>query len=187
MTDPIPGFVTTSGQTIAREKLIAYLNTGTSAVPSWSALGYRVNDSSMEFDWSDETNQDIIGITRTTMKNPVITQSFEPLALDSADSAAVKIWELAVKDKNPQALSAQDILIVHYYYAPDTATPAEAWAERYPASAVRPTGLGGEGGGNIEMPIDITYGGKREVGKATVSGGTVTFTADAAETGVTGA
>lgn len=177
MTTPTPGFVTTSGQTIAREKLVAYLNTATYGSPSWSALGHRVNDSSMEMDWSDETNQDILGETRTSMKTPVITQSFEPLHLDSSDSAAVKIWEIAVRDKNPQALCNQDILVVHFYYAPDTSAPTEAWAERYPSSAVKPSGLGGEGGGNIEMPIDITYGGKRETGKATVSNGAVTFTA----------
>ena len=176
MTSPTPGFVTTSGQTIAREKLIAYLNTGSYASPTWSALGHRVENSSMEMDWSEETNQDILGDTHTTMKKPVITQSFEPLNLDSGDSAAVKIWETAVKAQDVQTLASQDILVVHFYYAPDTGTPTTAWAERYPSSAVRPTGLGGEGGVDIEMPIDITYGGAREVGSATVSNGVVTFT-----------
>lgn len=178
MTDPTPGFVTTSGQTIAREKLIAYLNTGSNATPVWSALGLRVEDSSMDYDWSDETKQDILGNTHTTMKKPVITQSFDPLNLDSGDSAITKVWELAVKDQDPQTLCNQDVLIVHFYYAPDTATPTTAWAERYPSSMVKPTGLGGPGGGNIEMPVEITYGGKRSVGTATVnSSGVVTFTA----------
>ena len=177
MTDPTPGFITTSGQTIAREKLIAYLNVGTSGSPSWSALGLRVEDSSMDYDWSEETKQDILGNTHTTMKKPVITQSFDPLNLDSGDSAITKIWELAVKDQNAQALCNQDVLVVHFYYAPDTATATAMWAERYPSSMVKPTGLGGAGGGNIEMPVDVTYGGTREVGSATVSsGGVVTFT-----------
>jgi len=177
MTDPTPGFTTTSGQTIAREKLIAYLNTATYANPTWSALGLRVEDSSMEFDWADETKRDILGNIHSNMEDPIITQSFEPCNLDSADSAAVKIWELAVKAHDTQALAAQDVLIVHYYYAPNTSSPTTAWAERYPSSMVKPTGLGGPGGGNIEMPFEVTYGGKREVGSATVSQGAVSFSA----------
>ena len=181
MTDPTPGFVTTSGQTIAREKLIAYLNTGTSGSPSWQALGLRVNDSSMGYDWGDSAEKDVLGNTNVTMKTPVITQSFEQLNLDSGDSAIVKIWELAVRDQNAQALCAQDIMVAHFYYAPNTSTPSEGWAERYPSSMVKPTGLGGEGGGSIEMPVEITYGGKRDVGKVSVnaSTGVVTYTSAA--------
>ena len=35
-------FNTNAGQTIAREMLIVYLNTGTTASPVWSAVGKRV-------------------------------------------------------------------------------------------------------------------------------------------------
>ena len=167
-------FNTPSGQTIARELMILYLNTGTSSSPTWSPLGSRVEDSSMEFDWADESSQDVLGKIRNTMKKPVITQSFDPLNLDSGDSAIVHVWNLAVKEQNPQALCNQDILIVHHYGGA-SATP---FAERYPSSMVKPTGLGGPGGGNIEMPVEVTYGGKRQVGTASVNtSGTVTFTA----------
>lgn len=43
-------FNTASGQTVDRELLIAYLNTGTTSAPVWSPLGSRVTDSSMEYD-----------------------------------------------------------------------------------------------------------------------------------------
>lgn len=56
-------FNTTEGQTIARELMIAYLNTGTKEAPVWSAIGKRVEDSSAEMDWSTETIQDILGNT----------------------------------------------------------------------------------------------------------------------------
>ena len=170
-----PTFNTTEGQTIAREQLILYLNTGTTASPTWSPLGTRVEDSSMEYDWSENTSQDILGNTHSTLKKPVITQSFDPCLLDSADSAVVKVWELAIKDQNAQALAAMDVLLVHFY-AGTTATP---FAERYPSSMVRPTGLGGEGGGNIEMPIEVTFGGARTTGTASrnASTGVVTYTA----------
>ena len=91
-------FSTTSGQTIARELLIAYLNTGTTAAPVWSAIGKRVEDSTAEMDWSQESKRDILGNTFTTMKKPTITQTFDPIPMDAGDAAAVKLWNLAVKD-----------------------------------------------------------------------------------------
>lgn len=168
-------FNTASGQTVDRELLIAYLNTGTTSAPVWSPLGSRVTDSSMEYDWQEESNKDILGTTRSTMKKPIITQTFDPCDLDAGDAAVLKIWNLAVKEQNVAALTNQDMLIVHLYAGTkDTA----AFAERYSACMVKPSSLGGEGGGFVGMPMDITYGGARTVGTAAVSTGTVTFTAD---------
>ncbi len=168
-------FNTASGQTVDRELLIAYLNTGTTSAPVWSPLGSRVTDSSMEYDWQEESNKDILGTTRSTMKKPIITQTFDPCDLDAGDAAVLKIWNMAVKEQNVAALTNQDMLIVHLYAGTkDTA----AFAERYSACMVKPSSLGGEGGGFVGMPMDITYGGARTVGTAAVSAGTVTFTAD---------
>lgn len=165
-------FNTTPGQTIARELLIAYLNTGDHDTPIWSPIGKRVTDSSAEYDWGEETSQDILGSNWTTMKKPVITQSFDPWELDGGDEAQKKIWNLAVVQQNAQALTSQDMLIVHHY---------ANFAERYESCMVKPTGLGGEGGGNIGMPIDVTYGGTRTVGTITVAAdGAVTFTPETA-------
>lgn len=174
-------FNTTAGETVARELLIAYLNTGEAGTPTWSPIGKRVEDSSEELDWSEETKKDIFGNTYTTLKKPTITQTFEPCELDAADVAQEKIWNLAIKEQNAQALANMDMLIVHLYAgASDTAV----FAERYSACSVKPSGLGGEGGGNIGMPIDVTYGGTRTVGTASVSdAGVVTFTAGGAVQG----
>ena len=167
-------FNTTAGRTIAREMLIAYLNTGTGATPVWSPLGKRVEESSTELDWESETIRDILGSTYGTLKKPKITQTFEPCDLDGGDAAQLKLWNLAVKDQDAQALAAQDMLIVHFY-AGESATP---FAERYAASMVEVTGLGGDGGGNVGMPITVTYGGERTTGTASrdASTGVVTFT-----------
>lgn len=54
-------FNTTEGRTIARELLIAYLNTGTPEEPVWSAIGKRVEESDEEMDWSEESIKDILG------------------------------------------------------------------------------------------------------------------------------
>ena len=131
-------FNTASGQTVDRELLIAYLNTGTTSAPVWSPLGSRVTDSSMEYDWQEESNKDILGTTRSTMKKPIITQTFDPCDLDAGDAAVLKIWNLAVKEQNVAALTNQDMLIVHLYAGTkDTA----AFAERYSACMVKPSSL----------------------------------------------
>ena len=166
-------FNTASGQTVKRELMIVYLNTGTPSSPVWSPFGKRVADSSIEFDWSADTSTDILGNTYTDARKPVKTESFDPYDLDGGDVALVKIWNLAVKDEDYTALAAQEVLIVHRYAGTaDTAM----FAERSSAAAIMPTGLGGEGGGSLSMPIDVTYGGERTVGTAAIAAGVVTFT-----------
>lgn len=170
-------FNTTAGQTIARELMILYLNTGTSSTPIWSPVGKRVADSSMEFDWSDESTQDILGATYTTAKKPVITQTFDSYALDGGDAAAVKVWNTAIKDQDAQALAAMDVLVVHFY----AGTANSPFAERYDSSLIKPTSLGGEGGGNMVTALEVTYGGTRTTGTATKNAetGAITFAAAA--------
>ena len=169
-------FNTTSGQTIARERLIAYLNTGTATAPVWSAIGKRVEGSTEEMDWSQESKQDILGTTFTTMKKPAITQTFDPIPMDAGDAAAVKIWNLAVKDHDAQGLANQDMLIGHYYAKSGEAS----FAERYSNCSIAVTSIGGDGGGNLEIATEITYGGDRTIGTVTKeTNGAVTFTAGA--------
>ena len=167
-------FNTPAGQTVGRELLIAALNTGTAEAPVWSPVGRRVEDSSASYDWSIETSQDIMGITRSTGKKPTITQTFEPWTLDSEDEAQKKVWNLAVREQNVAALMAQDMLIVHMY----AGESGKFFAERYKACSVLPTDLGGEGGGSVGMAIDVTYGGERVLGTAEVADGVITFTQD---------
>ena len=45
-------FNTTAGAVVERKLLILYLNTGTDQSPTWSRIGKRVEDSSMEYDLS---------------------------------------------------------------------------------------------------------------------------------------
>lgn len=166
---------TPAGQVVDRKLLILYLNTGTNIAPVWSPIGKRVEDSSMEYDWSDESKKDILGDTYATMRKPIITQSFDPCEMDSGDVAQVSIWNKAIKEQDAAALCNMDLLVVHAYAGTaDTAV----FAERYPSSMVKPTGLGGSA--NVGMPIDVTFGGKRATGSAAVTAEGVTFTPDEA-------
>jgi len=169
-------FNTAAGNVVQRELLLLFLNTGTATTPVWSVIGKRVEDSSMEYDWGEESKNDILGNTYTTLAKPTITQTFDPCELDAADVAQTKIWNLAVKDQDYASLANQDMLVVHCY-ANGSSTEGVYFAERYDACAVRPTGLGGSA--NVGMPIDVTYGGTRTLGTATITGGVPTFTAAA--------
>ena len=170
-------YTTTPGQTVARELLLAFLNTGTADAPVWSVLGKRVEDSSISFDWSTETKTDILGDTYTTGKKATRTQTFEPGELDAADAAQERIWELGVRENNVNALLNQDVLLVHLYKQDGQ---GGAFAERYESSSILPTGLGGAGGGSLGMPIDVTFGGRRTCGTYKVVDGAGVFTAEVA-------
>lgn len=169
-------FNVNNGETIGRELLIAYLNTGTHDAPVWSPVGRRVNDSSAEYDWGNETEQDIIGNTYTSKKKPVITQTFDPWSLSGGDAAQQKIYQLAVVEQNAQALSNMDMLIAHFYTKNGETTGS--FAERYESCSIDVTSIGGAGGGSIAMPISVTYGGDRTVGSVAKADGVVTFTPD---------
>ena len=123
-------FNTNSGQTIGRELMICYLNPGTNSSPVWSAVGKRVEDSSTEIDWDTETIRDILGSIYSTMKKPTVKQTFEPCPLDAGDVAQVKLWNIAVKDQDAQALAAQDMLLVHFYAGTASSPFAERSEER---------------------------------------------------------
>lgn len=164
-------FNTPAGAAVARKLMILYLNTGTAETPVWSAVGKRVEESSMEYDWGEESKTDIFGNTYTNMKPPVITQTFEPCELDAGDAAQLKIWNLAIVEQDTAALSNLDMMVAHLYAGTaDTAV----FAERYSACSAKPSGLGGSA--NVGMPIDVTFGGERTKGTAAVGTDGVTFT-----------
>ena len=163
-------FTARQGETMGRAMLLLALNTGSAETPVWSLIGRRVEESSAEFDWQRESKKDILDNTFSTMRDPIITQSFEPWELSGGDAAQMAIWNKAVREHDAQALCNMDLLMIHLY-AGDS-----AFAERYPASAIEVTGLGGAGGGSIAMPITVTFGGERTVGTATVNKGVITFT-----------
>lgn len=169
-------FSTPAGQTIDRQLYLCYGNSGTAEAPKWGLLGKRVEESAAEMDWGEETKQDILGDTYTTMKKPVISQTFDPCELDSGDEYQQYIWDLAVVQQDAAAMCNQDLLRVHLYAKDNT---GGAFAERFHSCMVKPQSLGGAGGGTLTMPIDITFGGEREVGTAIVGADkSVSFTAD---------
>ncbi len=169
-------FNTQEGQTVSREMLVSCLNTGTSESPVWSAFGKRVESSDIEMDWDSETVRDILGKTWTTLKKPTKTQSFDPMPLDAGDPAAVKLWNVAIREENAQALASQDVLICHFFAGAEN----KNFAERYNGCAIVITRYGGDGGGNLSFGTEITYGGDRILGTAVKGASGITFTTETA-------
>lgn len=158
-----------AGQTIARELLVAYISlTSDHDDPEWHAIGKRVTESAAKYDWGEDTSSDILGNNYISYKKPIITQSFEPFTLESGDETASYLWRKAIYEQNVQALAAQDVLIVHYYTRgrEDASVAPQNFAERYSACGIRVDSIGGPGGGSINMPVTITYGGTRTTGHA---------------------
>lgn len=167
-------FITPENQAVGRALLVLYLNTGSKEAPTWAAIGRGVDSSSMELDWQRESKKDVLGNTYSTMKDPIITQNFEPWELSNGDAAQLSVWNKAIRNHDAQALANMDLLVSHVY----AGAKDETFAERYEASAIEVTGLGGDGGGNLGMPITVTFGGTRTTGTAKVAQGVVTFTPD---------
>ena len=130
----------------------------------------------MDIDYSEDTNRDILGKVRSSLRKPILKQTFSPGELSNGDAAQKKLWNLGIKDQDYAALANQDVLIVHFY----AGVASAPFAERYTSCSIKPTNIGGEGGGTIGMETEITYGGDRITGTATASGGVVTFTPDEA-------
>lgn len=167
------------GVTIARKDLISCLNTGETASPKWSPVGIRVYSSAEEFDWQEETNTDIMGNVYSNLKEPIITQNYDGWEPSGGDAAAIKVWNQAIRDHDVQAMANNDMLIVHKYVFSDGST--KFFGERYKACKVAPSGLGGDGGGNLTMPTTVTYGGERSIGDVTISEGSITFAESSGE------
>lgn len=164
-----------NGASATREMVITYLNTGTTDAPIWSSMGAKVTDGNIEYDWGIEAKTDILGNTFATAKTATMTQTFSGSEIIAGDDVMNRLVDLAIVKKNATLLVNQDCLIVHIYLKNESDA---AFAERYPASSVIPTTLGGEGGGTLVTDIEVVYGGTRTVGTASVNDGTVTFTKD---------
>lgn len=164
-----------SGETVDRHKMIAYGNSGTYSSPKWGPIGLRVTSADLEYDWQKEDSKDILGNTFSIMKSPILTEAFDEWPLSGGDEVQKMIVNTAVVQQDARKLANMDMMIAHYYLT-DGDTVAASFAERYPASAVEVTSLGGEGGSSLIMSSNVTFGGTREVGTVSNVDGEVTFT-----------
>lgn len=166
-----------TGEAASRDLMITYLNTGTTDAPVWSAMGRTVEDSSVEYDYSQETKTDILGETRVTAKTPTVTQTFSGNNLLAGDAVLNHILDMNVVRRNISEALNQDVLIAHLYLTDSEDKP---FAERWKSSSVLMTTNGGAGGEMLASDIEVTYGGERVTGTISKgAGGAIEFTAAA--------
>lgn len=171
-------FNVADGETVDRHAMIAYLNVDEYETPEWGAIGLRITDSSMEYDWSPESSKDILGNTFGTMKSPILSQGFDDWPFSGGDKAQEKIAQLAVVEQNARKLANMDMMIFHQWLT-SKGNVALSFAERYSSSMVEVSSIGGEGGGNLVSSVNITYGGTRTVGNAALgSDGKISFVSE---------
>lgn len=182
-------FSATAERTVARKELVAYLNTGTSETPEWTAIGWHCTDSSMSVEVDTDTQKDILGNVFTNASTPELTQDFDPLPIRQGTSAgADKLQQLLHDQWMSQDFSkTYDTLIVYLYAGEGTPGTAQCKydAHRFPASTITPGDFGGSAEDPLNRPITVYYGGTVEVGTATINPdtGVVAFTkASAIET-----
>lgn len=168
-------FVTPPGETVQRELFLVLGNAGTFEEPNFCPMGTRVESSSVEFDFSDENQMDILGNAWGKAKKPIKTQELDPCPVDSGDEYQKKLIDLFIVDENIPALRNQDLLQVYAFLQDDQ---GDYFAVRYPSSMVLPTSNGGDGGDDLTMPVKITFGGQRTPGtvKITKAEGKKTYT-----------
>ena len=177
MAEPKYTISADTGKSAKRETLITALNTGTSTSPAWKALGKKVEDSSIDLDWGEETKKDILGHVYTDAQKPAKEQEFSGNNFIGGDDVMNYIADLAIVKEDYTALTQQECLIIHTYLTDST---GKTFAERYSECAVLPSSIGGEGGGVLVSDVTVKYGGTRTTGTATYSSadGTITFTPD---------
>lgn len=165
-----------AGEAASRDLMVTYINTGTSAAPVWSAMGRTVEDSSIDYDYSQESKTDILGETHVTAKTPATTQTFSGNNLLAGDAVLNHILDMTIVRRSIAEALNQDLLIAHLYLTDSAGNP---FAERWKSSSVLLTTNGGAGGDMLASDIEVTYGGERETGTISKgAGGAIEFTAD---------
>ena len=166
-------FNVADGLDIERKMLVLCANTGVYDTPTWEILGVGVDDSAISMNPDLETATDILGVTRTRINKLEPTQDMT-IPLIGGSEFLIKVHN-DVRRRRLTNLGAYDLLVI-YGYVGETGSYE---ADRFPASTVEPTSLGGDA--FVDQEITFHLGGAIEYGtvNAFAVGSTVTFTEEA--------
>lgn len=167
----MPGVITDVGE-VLRNKFPVFVDVSEdgAALPEWEVQGYKVEESSQEFEIDEDTMTDIIGITHNTVNSMTITQDFDPNTLRFGAKLSEKLLDIT-RRRAVNEFSMFKVMVVYGFMG----SPGAYEADMYSACTIRPTGLGGSS--RVDMPFSITYGGEITAGTASDYKGTnITFT-----------
>lgn len=123
--------------------------------PEYIVIGYRISESTLEFNPDIETGTDINGRNFSSVNKFEPTQTFEPHRLTSGDLG--KLGEKLLhyfRYRQMEKFSQFKCILIYGFLESE---PGTYVADLYDACTVTPTSLGGESW--TDMPFEVTFGG----------------------------
>jgi hypothetical protein len=155
-----------------RKYMACAIDISDTGTPKYIVMGYRITNSAVEFNPDTESGTDINGRNFGSVNKFEPIQTFEPHRLTTGDLGAVGEKLLHYFRYNQLQKFSQFKCILIY----GMLGSAGAYeADLYESCTVTPNSLGGEAW--LEMPFQITFGGKVTHGTADGLIDTITFSA----------
>lgn len=146
-----------------RKTLAHYVNLGTEASPEWELLGYKVEDSSIEYNWDTNTVEDIRGIVSTDVRKSEPTQSMDGAVINKNSKFLDMLTNIAIRDAYEE-MSLFEMMTV-YGFKRNAAGACLAVREKN--CTITPDSIGGAGTVGFPYTIhyskDKTYGTVQEI------------------------
>lgn len=173
MADTYTNINLAENQKADRKLEMHFVNMGTSEAPVWEVLGYGVEDASMAFNHDVSTIIDVLGISHTDVSAAKPQLDLDPMNIRGGSKLSAKLLDIERRNAISE-LSAFEVLNVHAYLGADNSFMAEL----HKNCTIVPQSLGGSS--YVGMPLNVHLSNDKTLGKATITAGVVTFTADAA-------
>ena len=150
---------------VQRKYLACAIDISDTETPEYLVIGYRITDSSIEFNADTETGTDINGRNFGSVNNFEPQQTFEPHRLTSGELGSLGAKMIEYFRKREMQKFSQFKCIIIYGFLADNPDAGPYPADLYDACTLTPNSLGGESW--TEMPFDVVYGGNVTTGSVT--------------------
>lgn len=161
---------------VKRNLMACAIDVSDTDTPEYRVVGYRIEDSTLEFNPDVENVTDILGTSHGSVNKMEPTQSFEPHRLTGNEGlGALGEKMLHYFRYNEMDKFSQFKCILIYGFL-ESDTPGKFVADLYSASTVIPQSIGGSSW--ADMPFEVTFGGEVKHGSVDAIIGEVTFTED---------
>ncbi len=149
----VDGFTMTDQPTgdVKRKLLAHYVNVGTAESPEWEMLGYKVEESAIEYNWDIETITDIRGVTSSSINKSEPSQSMDGYRFNKDSKFLLTLNSAAVRNAYTE-MTSFEVLTVYGFLRNESNACLE---KREKNCTITPESIGGSG--NVEMPFTITY------------------------------
>ena len=156
---------------LERKAYATYIDASFGGVsPIWFLIGKDIEDMSVELNPDLETRKNIIGETTVVDNGYEPSMTADPYYANPDDAIYEKIKDIAMKRLQGDACKTK---ILEVIVDPEDEGTHEAYTENV---IVKPNSYGGDTSG-FAIPFSINFDGGREEGTATITKGSVEFTA----------